>query len=170
MDKILNKSIKVFFVIDFVLIIILTIMSLMIIKNSIIHSADFELKLRFIISVLFFIIVSNFIEELIGIILFIICSIRKNIKYIITKNTLCFIPIILFLIYTIYLIFEYRNEIEYRKVRIVYLLMNNIGIILWLNILIYSNVNIKKINIFLYSLLAPIKCFFVYLLLRDLFV
>ena len=169
MNNILKKSIKVFLVIDFAVIIIsIIITSILYISYEMfpIQGIDVDFLWAFILFFLPFILLFSFIEIIIGIIIFTICCIRKNIKYIITKYFLYFIPFILFLIYSIYLIFEYdlQNEL---KVPILLIVLNNIGIILWLNILFYSNMNFNKKYMILYSLFTPIKCFLVFFIIQN---
>jgi hypothetical protein len=158
MDNILNKFIKTFIVVELVVIIISIIISLL----SFTSPDYYFMFLYFVLLKLFiyFFYIEIIIELTIGIIIFIICLIRKKIKYIFTKKVLWFFPIILFLIYSIYLIFE--NDL--RNKSIIFLIINNIGIILWLNILIFNNMNIKNKYIIFYSLHIPIKYILIYFL------
>jgi len=166
MDKIINKIIKLFLFIDFGIIIVSIISSLLLeISFNIIYikgiGVDFGfLVLLFLSPVLY---TFSFIEVIIGIIILIICFIKKNLKYIIIKDIKYFIPFILFLIYSIYLIinFDLQNTIK------IELLLNNIGIIIWLNILLFCNRNLNKIYIFLYSIFVPINYFLIYFILYQ---
>ena len=105
----------------------------------------------------------SFIEAILGIIILIFFLINKQVKYIITKNIKFFIPFLLFFIYSIYLISEYdvQNTIK------IQLILNNTGIVIWLNILLYCNRNLNEKYLLLFSLLTPLNYFLVYFILYQ---
>ena len=93
---------------------------------------------------------------IIGIIALIICFKNKKINYlIIIKNFKYFIPLIFYIIYSIYLFLMY----DLQSITKIEIILNCIGIVIWLIILF--SCNIPKKYFILFSLLAPINCILV---------
>ena len=167
MDNLLNKIIKIFLLIDFGIMII-SIISIILLYFSFeifkIPGIGVDFGFAILIFLVPIFIRLSYIEVIGGIIILIICFTRKKINYNISKEHFrYFIPYIFFLIYSIrlFLMYDLQNTVK------IELLLNNIGIIIWFNILLYSNRNINKKYLIFYSSIVPLNCFLIYFILYQ---